>query len=153
MIRDDLNNAALYAGLGAGIGSALEYLRATDLAALPLGKHEIRGQDLMAIVQDYETKLAADCFWEAHRKYLDVQFIVRGVERMGYAPLDALRVIQAYDEAKDFMKLDDPRGVGDFMDIRAGAFAIFGPRDAHMPGIAAGAPSSARKVVMKVRVG
>lgn len=152
MIRDELKNAQLYEGLGAGIAAALRYLRATDLAALPAGKHEIAGKDLIAIVEEYHSRTHAQCFWEAHRRHIDVQCVVRGAEKIGYANLGALNVTQPYNEEKDVMKLDDPAGVGEFMTIRAGSFVILGPEDAHMPCLAVTEPAPTKKVVMKVRI-
>ena len=83
-----------------------------------------------------------------------MQYIVEGVERMGYAPLhNGLAVRQAYDPQKDFLMYD---ATGDFFAVRAGSFAIFSPHDLHAPGIAAdapGAPQEVCKVVVKCRVG
>lgn len=152
MVRDELTNAHLYEGLGAGIASALRYLREIDLKALAPGRYDIHGKDLIAIVEEYPSKPLEKCFWEAHRKYIDVQHVVSGAERMGYANLEALKVQQNYDAEKDFMKLEDPSGVGELMTIRAGAFVIFGPQDAHMPGLAVTSPEPVKKVVMKVKV-
>ena len=152
MILDTLEHAALYAGLTPGIAAALNFLRGTDLAALPTGKHEISGKDLIAIVEEYESRPLEKCFWEAHRKHIDVQCVVRGSERMGHAELARLTVTQPYLEEKDVMKLADPGHAGSFVSVRAGAFAIFFPHDAHIPGLADGAPAPVKKVVMKVRL-
>lgn len=152
MIRDELKNAHLYEGLGAGIASALRYLRSTDLDALAPGRYEIDGKDLIAIVEEYNSKTLEQCFWEAHRRHIDVQCVVRGAEKIGYANLAALNVIQAYSEEKDFLKLGDPAGAGEFMTIRAGSFVILGPEDAHLPGLAVTTPAPTKKVVMKVRI-
>ena len=152
MIHDTLEHTALYAGITPGIAAALKYLRETDLANLPTGRHEISGKDLIAIVEEYESRPPEKCFWEAHRKYIDVQCVVRGAERMGHAELARLTVTQAYLEEKDVLKLADPERAGSFVNVRAGSFAIFFPHDAHMPGLADGAPAPVKKVVLKVRV-
>ena len=149
MVRDELKNAHLYEGLGAGIASALRYLRETDLLALKPGKYEIRGKDLIAIVEEYPSKPLEKCFWEAHRKYIDVQHVVSGAERMGYANLAALIVRRPYDADKDLLVLD---GQGDFFTVRTGMFTVFTPQDAHMPCLVAGEPAQVRKVVVKVAV-
>jgi len=152
MIHDTLAHAALYASLTPGIAAALNYLRETDLAALPTGKHEIDGKDLIAIVEEYESRPPEKCFWEAHRKYIDVQCVVRGAERMGHAELARLTVTQPYLDEKDALKFADPDGAGSYVTVRAGSFAIFFPHDAHLPGLADGVPAPVKKVVMKVRV-
>ena len=71
-----------------------------------------------------------------------------GVELMGHAPLASLRV-GVYDESRDFVAAE---GDGDFFRMTAGSFVIFWPGDAHMPGLAAGAPAALRKIVVKVPV-
>ena len=98
-------------------------------------------------MQEYTTRAADQCVWEAHRKYIDVQFVVAGVERMGYANLAQMRERDAYD-ASARRRLLRARRV-EFVTIRAGTFAIFGPEDVHSPGHAAGAPGLVRKVVVK----
>jgi len=99
-------------------------------------------------VQEYETKPRELGFWEAHRQYMDIQYVASGVELMGFANLNYLRV-GGYDESKDFVP---GFGEGTFFEMHAGTFTIFAPQDAHMPGIATGNPQPVRKIVMKVRV-
>jgi YhcH/YjgK/YiaL family protein len=148
MIVDRLDNAAAYEGMGPRIRRAFEYLRGNDPAALAAGKHEIEGTAIYASVQDYSTKPAGQGRWEAHRRYIDLQYIARGVERIGYAPLG--RMTQGdYDGARDMLALS---GEGDTVTLSAGMFMLLFPEDAHMPGLACGAPAPVRKVVVKIAV-
>jgi YhcH/YjgK/YiaL family protein len=149
MILDALANAGLYAFSNPRLVRGFEFLRSRDLTTVPVGRVEIDSDLLFASVQEYPTRLPDQCFWEAHRKYIDIQYVIRGTERIGYAPLASLRVAQPYDEAKDFAKLD---GTGDVLRVDAGMFAVFFPHDAHMPCMAADAPAPVRKVVVKVAV-
>ncbi len=55
------------------------------MRAVALGRHDLDGDDLFALVQEYTTRAADECVWEAHRRYIDVQFVVTGAERMGVA--------------------------------------------------------------------
>jgi YhcH/YjgK/YiaL family protein len=147
MILDTLNNAAGYFGLGERLARGLAYLRETDLRALAPGQYEIEGSDLFAIVQDYATKPLAQGRWEAHRRYIDIQYVVEGVERFGFASTERLKIVSE-EEAKDVVWFE---GEGDFFALREGMFAILKPQDAHMPGIAVCEPAPVRKVVVKVR--
>ena len=149
MIFDCLENADFYRGLHPRLGKAFDYLRTTDLARLPSGRIEIAGSEMFAIVQDYRTKRPEEGFWEAHRRYIDVQYVISGAERMGYANLQSMTVKQPYDEEKDLLILE---GTGDACTVPAGSFTIFAPQDAHMPGLAAGEPAPARKIVVKIAV-
>ncbi len=150
MIVDTLDNAARYCGLGERIATALNYLRDTDCTKLGVGKIPIQGEQIFALVQDNTTKTRDQGVWEAHRKYIDVQFVAAGVEEMGYANIKTLTVKKPYDEQADYALFD---GIGIFLTVPAGSFAIFFPEDGHIPGSAVdGQPASVRKVVVKVAV-
>lgn len=146
MIVDKLENAPLYSGLGEGIRQALEYLRDTDIAALETGSHEIDGKNIFAIVNDYDTQLYAEQQFEAHRKYLDVQYVASGEELIGYLPLAGQTPSQAYHEEHDYALY---RETPEFIHMRQGMFAIFFPTDLHMPGMGE-TVAPVRKVVVKV---
>jgi YhcH/YjgK/YiaL family protein len=146
MIADLLTNARLYTALGPGIAQGLRFLTETDLPALTPGKHEIDGTRLFALVSDYIPKPLAECRWEAHRRYVDLQYMVSGIERMGFAPAPKMRET-SYQADRDLAWLE---GTGDFLTFGAGQFMLLWPGDAHMPGVEAGVSWQARKVVVKI---
>jgi YhcH/YjgK/YiaL family protein len=148
MIFDTLDNHVRYAGLGHDLPRALKFLAETDLAALPIGRIDIDGDNLYAMVQEYVTKPVEQGLWEAHRKYIDVQYMLSGQERMGFANLRAMQLGE-YVPEKDFQPMT---GNGNFVDVFAGAFVIFFPEDGHMPGLRVDVPEPVRKVVLKVRI-
>jgi biofilm protein TabA len=154
MILDRLEHARMYRALAVDIARALDYLQQTDLRALADGRHELDGDRLFAMVQRYRPKPAGEAVWEAHRKYIDVQYIVEGCERMGYTYLrNELAVRQAYDPQKDFAFYD---ATGDLMEVPAGSFVIFWPHDVHAPGLTTDPPERSPqvcKVVVKCRIG
>ena len=153
MILDRLENAGLYRPLGKEIALALDYLCRTDFSQTPNGRYELDADRVFALVQRYRPKPLAEARWEAHRQYVDVQYVVQGFERIGYTPLvDGLPVQQAYDSQKDVVFYN---AKGDFLTVSAGSFAIFTPHDVHAPGVAsdlAEAASEVCKVVVKCRV-
>jgi YhcH/YjgK/YiaL family protein len=148
MIFDRLSNAALYIPPSGRIARAFAYLQTENLEKLPVSRGEIDGTQLYALVQEYATKPHEEGKWEAHRRYIDLQYIVRGVEECGVARLDRLNA-GAYDPQRDFLPLE---GSGDILTLRAGEFVLFFPEDAHMPGLAAGAAAPVRKIVVKIAV-
>lgn len=148
MIVDRLGNRSVDAHVLPRVRQALEYLRTTDMRAAAPGRHEIDGDRLFALVQEYETRHPDACVWEAHRRYVDVQYVVQGIERMGYAPIADMVPRVPYDAEKD-VALFEP-GTR-FVTLNAGMYAIFGPEDVHSPGGAAGEPRAVRKVVVKVQ--
>ncbi len=150
MIVDKLTNASLYAPLGERIAVALKYLQENDCTKLPLGKIPLQGDQIFALVQDNTTKPRAEGVWEAHRRYIDVQFVAAGAEEMGWASINNLTVKKPYDEAADYALFE---GNGSFIHVPAGSFTIFFPEDGHIPGSAiSDVPSAVRKVVVKVAV-
>jgi biofilm protein TabA len=149
VIVDRITNARPLYRLPLPLQRALDYLRSDAATVAAIGRHEIDGNRMFALVQEYRTRDAADCAWEAHRKYIDVQFVAAGAERMGYAALGEVAALAEYDSERDFA-LYSPGT--DVVTIHAGMFAIFGPGDVHSPCQAVGAPASVRKIVVKVAV-
>ena len=149
MIFDRLANLELYRGLSPRWLQALEFLRDSDLLALPLGRHDLDGDRLFALVQDYETKPVEQCRWEAHQRYCDVQFVARGTERIGVTNIERMRVEQPYDPDRDVAFFTGP---GDFITVPAGSFAIFAPQDVHMPCVVSASPEPVRKIVVKAAI-
>ena len=150
MIIDTLDNATAYETLGPRFAKAFEYLRSGRAATDTLGKHELDGDRVFALVQEYTTKPAAEGLWEAHEKYADVQYVVTGREQMGYASLNSMVLDKDYNDADDYALY---RGNGTLLPVPAGTFTVFLPQDVHMPCIAEnGEPQPVRKVVVKVRV-
>jgi YhcH/YjgK/YiaL family protein len=148
MITDNLHNSHLYTPLSNGIRRAFEYLQKTDLQSLPVGRIELDGINLYVMSQEYNTKLPEQGKWEAHRRYIDLQYITSGAERIGYAPIGRL-TLGDYNPDKDFQAL---AGTGDFITLSAGDFMLLFPEDAHMPGMAITNPVPVKKVVVKIMV-
>ena len=149
MVIDQLKNAALYLGTHARMEEAFRYLQKTDFREIEPGKYEIDGTNVFALIQQYETKAKEKGRWEAHRKYIDVQYVFSGTELFGYTNTERLQSI-AYDEVKDFHEL---KGNGDFLQVPAGTFLLLFPQDAHMPGISVSPPQPVKKIVVKVLIG
>ena len=151
MIVDRIQNAAQYYAFGDRISSALRFLYSNDFAKMESGRHEIRGRQIFAMVQRYTPRPPEGVQWEAHRDYIDVQYVVSGVEQMGYAPMETLTTAKAYDKESDAQMLTGP---GSFITAMPGMFFILAPDDAHMPAIAlpGGDGGEVTKVVVKVAV-
>lgn len=154
MIVARLSECGVYRAIHPLLDAALGFLSRTDLARHEAGRFEILGERLIAMVQDYETKQPQDCVWESHRRYWDVQYVVSGGERMGYAPMGTLAEKTAYDAAKEAAFYQSPpTGRENYLTIDAGMFAVFTPQDIHSPQVALPAGvAMVRKVVMKVEI-
>ena len=149
MIIEKLSNSHLYSGLGERINKAFSYLKQTDFSKMELGKYEIDGESIFALVNEYNTKDQSEGKLEAHKKYIDVQFVAKGSELMGYAPLENQQIIEEYNEPNDITFFS---GKKSFTQVDEGMFAIFFPTDIHLPGIKVNEKSYVKKVVIKVKV-
>jgi YhcH/YjgK/YiaL family protein len=149
MIIDTLLNAGLYKIANPGIEKAFEYLRNTDLENIAPGKYAVDGDDVFAIVNEFETKDKALCEVEAHRKYIDIQYVVKGVEMFGYTPLNGQVPVIDYNADDDVAIYNEQVS---YIKLEAGMFIIFFPSDLHQPEVRQYEPVVVKKVVMKVRV-
>jgi hypothetical protein len=59
MVHDHIKYASEYFNLSQGIRTALEYLATADLAALEPGRHDVQGDEVFALVSDYQTRTPA----------------------------------------------------------------------------------------------
>ncbi|AHG91614.1 Conserved hypothetical protein CHP00022 [Gemmatirosa kalamazoonensis] len=149
MIVDALANAARYRTLHPRLAAAFDYLAAFDPSTAD-GKYPIDGDAVYAQVQSYTTKPASEKKWESHRRYLDVQYMVSGRERMTVSPLPGLAGATPYNDAKDVVNYAGASGEASSVYLEGGQFAIFFPEDGHQPGVQAGESGEVRKVVVKV---
>lgn len=150
MIFDLLANTAYYEAFSPRLKRAFDFLKQTDLEALSAGKHMISGEEIFASVDEYESKQKSDCKWEAHRKYLDIQVLIHGCEKIGVSLLrdgGSMKAKGDYNPEKDVQFFS---GEGDEITIRPGMFAVFFPEDVHMPKIACEGPEKIKKIVVKV---
>lgn len=149
MIIDKLCNAEQYYGLSDRIEKALRYLQNTDLENIKIGKYEIDGKNIFLVVSEYEAKNIEQGKWEGHRKYLDIQYVVSGKEKIGYADINSMKTMGEYNEEKDILFFE---GEGDLLLVNEGTFALFAPQDVHMPGIKVNSGQHVKKIVVKILV-
>jgi len=159
MIVDQITNvnSAFYAGLLAHNGSfkladrlsmALKFLQEGNVESLLPTRIELDGNKVFAMIQHYDTKPKEQGVWEAHRKYIDVQYVAEGQELMGYANLGHLKAGD-YNAEKDYL---EAQGEGSYVLMKPGTFVILTPQDAHIPQVAVDVPQPVKKVVIKVAV-
>ncbi|MFB6457875.1 YhcH/YjgK/YiaL family protein [Chitinophaga sp. Hz27] len=150
MIIDTLENAARYDSLGAKFVKAFEYLQQTDFNAVAKGKYEIDGDNIFAIVNEYDSIEEAGEQMESHRKYIDVQYVAAGEERIGHDFLGDKTPSRAYSETEDYMLFAEKPAF--YTILKQGQFAIFFPTDLHMPNLRVNGPVPVKKVVIKISV-
>jgi YhcH/YjgK/YiaL family protein len=148
MIIDTIANAQRYTALHPLFPRVLEYIRQTDLLTLPNGRHKIFGDDVLAIVERASGRRREDAQLECHRKYIDIQLVLNGVDEMGWKPLaNCHQQACLYDSAHDIQFFNDVPDV--WLTTVANAFCIFFPEDAHAPLVST---QPIHKIVFKVAV-
>jgi YhcH/YjgK/YiaL family protein len=148
MILDTLAQADRYSNLHPLFARAFDFLRNTDLDALALGRHVIQGEQLFAIVEDCAGRTRAEAQLECHRRYIDIQLVLAGVDEMGWKPLaDCVAPATTYDTARDIRFFDD--APASWIATPPGSFCLFYPDDAHAPLVSVG---RIRKVVLKIEL-
>ena len=149
MILDKLENAAMYNCISQNLKKGFEFLTNTDLSTLEVGRYEIEGKDVFALVSEYDSKVHQDCRLEAHRTYADIQYIVSGREAIGFVAYENQEVTVAYNPEKDIVFFS---GETSPLSMEAGMFAVFFPQDLHRPCMQIDGAEKVKKVVIKVRV-
>jgi len=149
MIVDTLAQAARYADIHPRFQAAFDFLQKTNWESVADGRIEIQGKDLFALIQRYETKPLCEAKLEAHRLYIDIQFIISGEEAIGYAPLADQKETTPFNSEKD---IGFYAGRASFTRLEKGMFAIYFPHDAHAPGRFLETPCAVRKAVLKIAV-
>lgn len=147
MIYDTLANIHVYDTLHPRMKQALALLTTTDFTSLPDGKYEVEGTDLFYTLSTYSSKLQNHTP-EAHKTYIDIQFLISGQELVGVAPLSAMmEEVEAHPDDDIWFY----HGPTDHVLLSQDRFLVLYPHDAHAPCIAVDTPQSCRKCVIKVR--
>lgn len=149
MIKDRLENAKIYYNLSENLKKGFEWLEHTDLKNIDNGHYVIDGEDVFASVQTYETK--EDANYETHRKYIDIQYMIKGFELVGATDISNCETCIEYDLEKDLEFYICPNQPPK-QTLNEGEFLVFYPHDAHQPSICPKEKSLVKKVVVKVAV-
>ena len=150
MIYDHISNLETYASLSPDILVGLEFLRDAK-PDIENGVYQLNPR-VKAIVSEYETKSQNENGYEAHRQYIDIQYTLKGQERVACLPIEKLTETKPYSEEGDCALYSaDTIHQPSYLNLQPGYFAIFFPQDGHMPGLSAPTPEPVKKVVVKVR--
>jgi len=148
MILDSLDNSKQYEILHPLFKRAFDFIINTDFSRLKEGKIETDDPRLYYSLVRTHGKDMQDARLESHRKYIDIQAPLVGVESIGWKAGESLMIIaEPYDEKNDIMFYYDYPTT--YTKLYPGQFAIYFPDDAHAPGIGMG---DIRKIIAKVAV-
>ncbi|HEX6463466.1 MAG TPA: YhcH/YjgK/YiaL family protein [Vicinamibacterales bacterium] len=149
MILDTLSQSDRYCALNPAFARAFAFLQTGNPGSLAAGRHDIDGDRMFVLVEQMDGKGHTAARLEAHRKYIDIQLTLEGLEEIGWSPLSACRPpAVAYDDTNDIALFDDRPSM--WLSVPPGLFAIFFPQDAHAP---LGGRGLLKKAIVKVAAG
>lgn len=151
MIVDRFENLPLYFSSVSGLDKAAKFLCDFANGEIKDGHYDIDGDKVYANVSTYSPKeFDYDMLFEAHRKYIDLQAVIAGGERIDWAPLTGLE-----QQSEEYSKGGDAAFYSGNAHINvclaAGEFALLLPEDAHKPCIKSGF-DTVTKAVIKIAV-
>jgi YhcH/YjgK/YiaL family protein len=153
MITDVLENLGKYRSVIPHSKEILDYIKATSLSSLQAGKYPVIGDSAFILIQEYLTKTESEKKWESHKKYIDIQIVLDGLEFMDYSPSSVLSIQDPYSEEKDIVFYKNDAMEHSRIVVPKNHFCIFFPGEAHKPGLHVTREMSIMKAVIKVAIG
>ncbi|MBQ0001575.1 MAG: YhcH/YjgK/YiaL family protein [Clostridiales bacterium] len=132
------------------IAEIMACLKAKDLDSLEVGTYR-EADDWYYMVQSYNTKPVEACRLESHEQYADIQWVLKGEERLDIVATEGLEAEEPYNAEKDVAFWKAPACMMQMI-LTDGGYAVLYPENAHRPGRAVGEPSPVRKIVVKVKL-
>lgn len=152
MILDLLENAKQYAGIHPGVDRALEEMKRFTPENYGDGRVDVDGDNVFLLLNNYETHPKSESMAEAHRKYIDVMYMVEGAETIYVKNVDKLKnITSAYTEENEALLADTDEDAT-AVRLEKGYFVVLFPQDAHSPACDAGGKRSVKKIIGKVKV-
>ena len=148
MIKDSIKNADVYYGISKNLKAGFEWIKNSDLKNMPDGRYEITDK-IYANLQSYITKDNAP--YEAHRDYIDIQYMVKGEELSGRVDYSDCKTTEKYNKEKD-IEILQCIGEKEYFKIKEGEFFVFFPHDAHKPALKVKENKQVKKVIVKVMI-
>ena len=152
MIFDTVENAKQYLNVNPDIYGMLQAMQAYTPDNYPGGRIDLDGDRLYMNLSSYETRPVEAKRSEAHRKYIDVMYMVEGEEIIYVKPTSRLEnITMEYNEEKEALLADTDKDVT-AVRMTPGCFVVLFPQDAHTPGCHAQGPVTVKKIIGKVRI-
>ncbi|MGL5697890.1 MAG: N-acetylneuraminate anomerase [Kluyvera sp.] len=138
------------AGLHAVLREALALAVAEKPQDMEPGSYPLQGDDIFMNIMQFVTQSPASKKAELHERYIDIQLLLAGEERIVFGMSGAARQCEEWHAEDDYQlccEIADEQAVT----LKAGRFAVFMPGEPHKPGCVVEAPAEIKKVVIKVR--
>lgn len=150
MIIDYVDKINLYPELQEYADMVHGFIQRVEKEKLLAGRYDLE-KGVFASLQNYNTRPFAGAQMESHKKYCDLQYIVRGNEKIYWASLRKLTVVDDHTEDGDYLLYESGVDQG-YTLMERGMFGFYAPEDGHMPSIAVTDPEPVTKIVFKIPV-
>jgi|GEM_PF-1320720 len=150
MIVDSICHAKIYDPPSKALSASIDFILSNTFSFRDHQTSKIGTKGIYVIPQEYSLTKKEDRVIESHRKHIDIQVMMEGMEYLGYAEKNSLQSL-GYHEEHDF---ESWAGSLTFLPFHKDFFAVLFPQDAHMPGVEGpGSTSTVKKMVVKVPLG
>ena len=152
MIITHVNNEIKNKSLEQDIRFCIEFAKKNENKILSLvnGSYDVGYNNIKMNLGKYFTKSENEKFWESHKKYLDVQIMINGTEKVAINDIRDMEV-KSFDEEKDLTILEGDKAFDIVM--KTGDVLVFFPNDVHKPELNVSENDDSgniRKIVTKV---
>ena len=149
MIFDSIENKNHYISLNKNFEKAFKFIENNNLEEVSNGRYEIDGDNVFVLIQSYTSRQEKENKWESHRKYIDIQYILRGTEIIGFKPVRQLIKNEDYFKEED-IAFYKPVYNWTKLEVEKGQFVIFFPTDGHKPCCINEKAELVKKAVIKI---
>ncbi len=159
MIVSKFGNSDNPSNLSATALSIITSVASLDLENIELGKYPVEGfemDDVHFMVLEYKTDAVTQFGPEFHKIYTDVQFLIKGEEKCGWALASDQELAMyteqyTYSRERDICFIKESDAEMNFFKMQPGEFYVFTPNTLHMPNLDFAGTSDVRKVVIKIK--
>ncbi len=152
MIFDNMENKEMYRKMYRGFDKAFAFLEKCQAKAPDRDYYEIDGSQVYAVIQRYATAGESEIKWEAHKKYIDIHYMISGKEYIGWTKTGDLAQKDSFDEVNDCILAEETKAQPVFLPMHKDDFAIFFPQDLHKPKCRYEETGKVTKIVVKIAV-
>jgi YhcH/YjgK/YiaL family protein len=130
---------------------AFNYLKTTNLQNLEVGRHEVDADNVFVLIAEYMSKNVDEVPFETHKNYIDLQYLISGIEVMSItSDINQAEILTPYDAAidKEFFTV----GESSHYVATPDRFFLFFPADMHRTDIKLFESTPVKKIVVKVKL-
>lgn len=149
MVFGNIHNLNEFSFLEKEVLECFSYANENDLLSYEKGSHEIDGETVFVNIVEYETKEREERFWEAHKNYIDLHFMLSGEERIDLNFIQNMKQLE-FVEKDDFLPLKGESNAS--VVLRDGDFLLCYPEDGHMTAIKNADSQTIKKAIFKIKL-